>query len=483
MPPSLALLLFFFLLLALLSFDPAKDSKVSLALWVPLIWMLIDGSRLPSQWLNLQVGTAAQALEDGNALDRTIFLVLILLSIAILNSRSFRWGSFFADNLALTAFLCFGLLSVIWSDFPFLSFKKWSRDLGNYLVILVAISDPRPLEALRTLIRRLCYVLIPLSVVLIKYYPQIGRGYDEWTGAVTYSGVETSKYLLGTICLVSGLFFFWDTVTRWSNRREIRTKWTIVVNVAFIAMTLWLLYMANAATCRVCLLLGCIVVAAVHTRAFRRHPRPFKFLIPLGACLSLFLVFGIDMKASIAQAVGRDPTFTDRTLLWSYLVKADINPVLGTGYESFWLGPRLAQIWESFAFRPNQAHNGYLEVYLNLGLIGLFLVILFLIASYRTICRRLDSQSSHASFFLALWAVLPIYNITTSNFGKGELMWLTFLLGAIAVPALAERPGRVRPHWKALGATESVKSPRVGISSRNAISNSAQTMSLGHYRR
>jgi exopolysaccharide production protein ExoQ len=448
MPPSLALLIWFIFLVALLSFDPAKDAGVSSAVWVPLIWISIMGSRLPSQWLGVQVGTAAQALEDGNALDRTIFLFLIVLAIGILNSRSFKWGNFFAHNIALTAFLCFGLVSVVWSDFPFVSFKKWFRDLGNYLVILVVLFDSRPLEALRTLVRRLCYLLIPLSIVLIKYYPQIGRGYDEWTGAPVYSGVETSKYMLGTICLVSGIFFFWDTVTRWSDRTERRTKSIIVVNVAFIAMTLWLLYMANAATCRVCLVLGCMVVAAAHTRAVRRRPGPLKFLIPLGVCLSLFLVFGIDIKASIASAVGRDPTFTDRTLLWSYLVKANTSPVVGTGYESFWLGPRLEDSWANFAFQPNQAHNGYLEVYLNLGLIGLFLVVLFLIASYRTICKRLDSHSSQASLFLALWTILPIYNITTSDFGKGELMWLTFLLGAIAVPARAEGPERVWTHSK-----------------------------------
>jgi len=64
MPPSLALLLWFILLVALLCFDPAKDSKISLALWVPVIWMFFVGSRLPSQWFGVQVGSAAQALED-----------------------------------------------------------------------------------------------------------------------------------------------------------------------------------------------------------------------------------------------------------------------------------------------------------------------------------------------------------------------------------------------------------------------------------
>ena len=180
MPPSLALSLWLVLLLSLLYFDPAKDPGTLSALWIPVIWMFIVGSRLPSQWLGGQVGQVAEALEEGNPLDRSIYFILMLLAIGILVSRSFNWGDFFARNLALMAFVGFALVSVCWSDFPFIALKRWFRDLGNYLVILVALSDPRPLEAVRTVLRRLCYLLIPLCILLVKYYPQ-----DEYT---THSG-------------------------------------------------------------------------------------------------------------------------------------------------------------------------------------------------------------------------------------------------------------------------------------------------------
>ncbi len=213
-------------------------------------------------------------------------------------SRSFKWGSFFTRNLALMAFLRFALLSVLWSDFPFVAFKRWFRDLGNYLVILVALSDPRPLEAVRTLLRRLCYLLIPLSVVLIKYFPEMGRTWDPWTGIAQYVGVTTGKNMLGVLCLVSGLFFFWDTVTRWADRKERRTKRIILVNVAFIAMTLWLLNISNSATSRVCLVLGCLVIAAAHSKLVKRRPALLTVLIPVGICLYLMLAFGfgVDIK-------------------------------------------------------------------------------------------------------------------------------------------------------------------------------------------
>jgi len=400
--------------------------------------MFIVGSRLPSQWLgSSQMGYSAVALEEGNSLDRTIFSVLILLAIGILMSRSFQWGAFFGRNVALTAFLSFALLSVVWSDFPFVTFKRWFRDLGNYLVILVPLSGPFPLEAVRTLLRRLCYLLIPLSVLLVKYYPEIGRQYDIWTGTAMYAGATTSKNMFGVLCLVSGLFFFWDTVARWSDRKEWRTRQIILVNVAFIAMTLWLLNLANSATSRVCLALGCLVVAAAHSKAFQRHPGFLKALMPSGFLVYSILAFGFDINAQLAGTVGRDPTLTHRTEIWGILLSMHTNPLVGTGYESFWLGPRLEWIWQRFAPGLNEAHNGYLEVYLNLGLVGLLLLVGFLIASYRTICRSLNSFSSLATLSLALWTILLFYSVSEAGFRSG-LIWVTFLLAVTAVPRRAQ---------------------------------------------
>ena len=441
MPPTLALLLWFVLLLALLYFDPAKDSSTSLALWVPLIWMFIIGSRLPSQWLGGQLGGGAQALEEGNPLDRIVFSVLIVLSIGILMSRSLKWGDLFARNFAIVAFVSFALVSVLWSDFPLISFKRWFRDLGNYFVILVVLSDPRPLEAVRTSLRRLCYLLIPLSILLIKYYPYLGKQWAVWEGTAMFVGAATSKNMLGAVCLISGIFFFWDTVARWPDRKARSTKRIILLNVAFMAMTLWLLNLASSATSRVCLVIGCFVIVAVHSRWGKRHPGFLKVLLPASFCLYLILAFGFDLNGELASQVGRDPSLTDRTAIWSIVLNMHTNPLVGTGYESFWLGPRLQKVWQEFGAMINESHNGYLEVYLNLGLIGVFLLGGLLITSYRNICRQLTSSLSLASLNLALWTIMLFYNMTEAAF-RGGLMWVTFLLVAIAIQERAE--GRVR---------------------------------------
>ena len=266
----------------------------------------------------------------------------------------------------------------------------------------------------------------------------MGKQYDSWTGQDYFVGVTTSKNMLGVLCLVSGLFFFWDLLTRWSDRKERRTRRILLVDVAFLAMTLWLLRMADSATSSVCLALGCAVIAAAHSKTVKRHPALLTVSIPVGICLYLLLefAFGISVIAVLAEVVGRNPDLTGRTDIWSVVLSTGTNPLVGAGYESFWLGPRLRWVWEKTGITINEAHNGFLEVYLNQGLIGLFLLAGFLVGSYRTICRRVGALSSLGSLSLALWTVLLFYNVTESAF-RGHLMWVAFLLGVIALPGRA----------------------------------------------
>lgn len=439
MPPSLALGLWLVLLLLLFRYDPGKDARCSPALWVPLIWMFIIASRLPAQWITGAggVGSGSASFEDGNPIDRTIFFTLILIAAAVLISRSFRWGAFITSNRTLTAFVLFALLSALWSEFPLVAAKRWIRDLGNYLVVLVVLTDRRPQEAVAILLRRLCFVLISLSVVLIKYYPGIGVGWDNWTGVPGYCGVTTSKYILALICMVSGIYCFWDSARRWPDRKGIRTRRALLVNAAFIVMTLWVLNLANGRTCQVCMVVGWLVILAARSVIVTRYPASLTVLLPAAVCVALLLAFGLDFRAQVASAVGRDPTLTDRTELWSYLLGMKTNPILGAGYETFWLGHRLSELWANFRFRPNQAHNGYLEIYLNLGVVGLAIVLIYMVGSYRTICRQFTSAGSLTALRLALWTVLPICSVTTAVFFKGDLLWLTFLLVSITVPKYA----------------------------------------------
>ena len=374
-------------------------------------------------------------------MDRTIFSLLTVAGIAILVSRSFQWRDFVLQNSALAFFLAFALVSVAWSDFPLATFKKWFRDMGVYMAVLVVLSDRRPLEAVRTVLRCVCYLHVPLSILLIKYYPSVGNSFSAW-GGQEHTGVSTSKNMLGAVCLVSGIFFFWDTVMRWQQRRDKRVKRVILVNSAFIGMILWLLNLSDSKTSTICLSLGCLVIAAARSSFGRRHINWFKALAPISFLVYVILTVGFGMGGQLSQAVGRSADMSDRTRIWEVLLSVPVNPVLGTGYQSFWLGPRVKWVWARLSGDyVLEAHNGYLQIYLDLGLIGLFLLCMFLIATYRKICKRLKPLTPLGSLGLGLWTVLLFYNVSEAAFGAG-LLFINFLMAGLTVP---ERV-KARPH-------------------------------------
>jgi len=393
----------------------------------------------------------AQALQEGNSLDRTFYLLIEGLAIWVLLSRSLPWSEIPGRYLAVTCLLSFAFLSIAWSDFPFIAFKRWIRDLGVYFCILIVWSERRPIEGVRVVLRLLAFLLVPLSIVLYKYYPDIGRQYDSWSGLATVTGATTSKNMLGLNCLVSGLFFVWDTLVRWPSRKEGTIRRGIRINFAFLAMTLWLMALAHSATSAACFVTGCAVLAVTYSsRLPRKRAAVAMWFIPIALSVYMLLTFGlgIDIAGLLAPVLGRDPTLTGRTEIWKTVWNLQTRPLIGAGYESFWLGSRLQQVWEA-AGQVNQAHNGYLQVYLNLGLIGVVIILGFLIGTYRSVCRGYQLDSSAAAFGLALWTVLVIYDGTESAF-LGGMLWVALLLvvGPLRAAIVAVHVEPSTPAWR-----------------------------------
>jgi hypothetical protein len=217
MPRQLALLICILIILYLFWVDRKKIEGVSRAIWIPLIWMFFGASRYVSQWLNL--GAPADTMDiylEGNPVNAASFLILIVAGIMVLLRRRLNWGELLTKNTWIWLLFIFGIISFLWADYPFVSFKRWIKTLGNVIMVLVILTEKRPYEAIGVIFRRLAFICLPLSVLFIKYYPELGRAYHR--GMPMFTGVAGTKNGLGQICLLSGIYFSWHMLlSRWKK--------------------------------------------------------------------------------------------------------------------------------------------------------------------------------------------------------------------------------------------------------------------------
>src|SRR5208282_2588486 len=189
MPPQLAL----FLCIGFIAWLFWRDSKqrqfASPALWIPFLWLLVIGSRPVSYWFG---GGSSDEILEGNPINSLVFGVLIVGAILTLQRRSFNWGAFIRNNKALCLIYLFFAVSATWSPLGIISLKRLFKDFGTVLVGLVLLSEADPFAAMRAVFVRVSYLLFPLSVLVIKYYPAVGRGYTAEGGAMS-TGLTTQK--------------------------------------------------------------------------------------------------------------------------------------------------------------------------------------------------------------------------------------------------------------------------------------------------
>jgi O-antigen ligase len=253
-------------------------------------------------------------------------------------------------------------------------------------------------------------------------------------GHVSITGVTDDKNALGMICMLFALTVSWGMLKalRTGGRRDKRLKRLLIGYGAVLTMAVYIVSIANSATATACLILGAGVMILTSLPRISKRPRFIHLIV--AAALGVSAV-GLFADAGLLVIFGRNPSLTGRTDLWNLCLGLVTNPLVGAGYESFWLGWRLEKMW-NYIMGVNQAHNGYLEIYLNLGWMGVALLVTILISGYRNIVRAVRRQEAAASLRLAFFVVVCVYNVTEAGFKMVHPIWIALLVVSAARPAL-----------------------------------------------
>jgi exopolysaccharide production protein ExoQ len=415
--------------------DVREKPNISYAVWIPLIWFLIIGSRPVSIWLSILFGISTSAsLEDGSPIDRVVSSALIAGGCYVLSKRRISLFELVRKNRWLLLYITYCFLGIWWSDYAFVAFKRWIRAIGDPVMIVVLLSESDRTEAVTRLFKRATYILAPFSIMLIKYFPEIGRLFSVW-GAGQSRGVAGDKNVLGRLCLILGFFLFCHVLRTIRLPASVQRRKELLLSGLLLWMIWWNLIESASSTALVALVVGMATLLALAMPCVNRR---FIGAYALGAVLTLFALdslFGI--YDTLLVVLSKDPTLTGRTKLWDDLFAMDINPLVGVGFESFWLGERLEHLWSTHWWQPNEAHNGYLEVYLNLGSIGLLIIVVLLFVVYRKSRAKLLTDFEQGRQRLGFLAAFVLFSWTEAGFRSNSMTLLMFYLIAIDYPAVA----------------------------------------------
>ncbi len=448
-----------FLCLAFIACLLVRDSKrrasVSTAVWMPTFMLLILSSRPLSLWFSASPGTAT----EGNLIDQAFYLSLIVGAWIVASRRGVKWNSFFAANTAITLLYLYFAMSVFWAYDPVGSLKRWFKDFGTLMVISVILSEKDPLEAMRAVYFRCACVLFPLSVVFIKYYGDLGRTYGR-AGEMMFTGVTTQKNSLGEIVMVFSLFLIWDSLE--ARDATPKKQWSWIPSwdrLLLLLMGLWLLIISDSKTAFMCLLIGLTLMLASKRLITRKISRVLLIGALSAPILLLLTQRFSSIMAPLIEALGRDMTFTGRTDIWRHLLTAtSVNPLFGAGFYNFWGtegGAEIRDVMLTPALRS--AHNGYLDIYLDGGFIGLILLFCVLFARGSWLIANLDVNRYQRLRFAVL-IIAIVYNLSESTFARLTPMWFTTLLVLIDFPPL--KAGVASSQVRLPGGTEAFKQTR-----------------------
>lgn len=469
MPPQIAAALFALGIAGLFWLDRDKSARTSKGFWLPLIWLSIAASRSVSAWVGMGVPKEIPGqVPPTSLLDQLVAGTLMLLGVIVLILRRRDVASLLKASWPITLYFSYALVSLLWSDFPGWGFKRWVRALGDLIMVLVVATEAQPTSAFRRLFSRVGFVLLPASVLLIRYYPELGMGWDDF-GLQQFTGVTTSKNSLGDLVFLIGLGALWQIFSLVRDRGQPNRARRLLAQCTLFAFGIGLLFTAHCATAGACFTLGAGLMLAISRPLFRRSPRAVHALV-LAILLGGGLTELLGGRAAVTEALGRKPDLTGRTEIWGILIPMVPNPIGGAGFETFWMGPRVAKIYAKVGGpqMTNESHNGYIEVYLNLGLVGVGLIALILGQGYLKTVSAFRRDPALGGLLVAYVVTTAAYNISEAAFRMLGLEWFFLLLAVVAASGVIsfaetasesgrELPAPDRPSWATLGSSNATR--------------------------
>jgi O-antigen ligase len=263
---------------------------------------------------------------------------------------------------------------------------------------------------------------VPVSLLAGLFVYEARQGeFPAWRG------LAPSKNWLGQITLASAIV--------WSSLVQEKSGRKKFFSAIFLGLSVILLLGSKSTTSM--LALGVISASAVLLVIERRLATlgvkgflSFLLISALSASLLIAAWQHVDVKASFFEALGKDATFTDRIFLWTAILEyAQQHLLTGGGFDGFWVveNEAVAFLYREFVWLPNQAHNGYIDMLNEIGVIGVGLFMLVVISYFVNLAKLKTPQVWKWFIVAALIINLQESTLFRFNAVSGIMFTLAYL--------------------------------------------------------
>jgi exopolysaccharide production protein ExoQ len=270
-------------------------------------------------------------------------------------------------------------------------------------------------------------------VIFIRFFPHIGRVVSEVSGTHMVCGVADHKNSLGQLTMVFCLVLLWDLMETRKAAVAPRTKiqrWARLMN---LGIGLYLL--SSSATALMCFVLGLGLFFAGKRLARMRNARAVfvASVLALLCLLSLEQMYGISSRVSVAM--GRGEGLSGRTQIWQKIMEKNTHHLIGAGFRGFWESNEGESVWRELGTnRLLSSHNGYLEIYVQGGLVAIILLLVFILSTGLNAADKLVKGDPFGRLAVIFWPILLIYNVTESAFLQIGILWFAMLIVTVDTP-------------------------------------------------
>jgi exopolysaccharide production protein ExoQ len=379
-------------------------------------WRILQGNRDPEP-----SGTWTGAL-----LTNTLWILIYSIVFFLLRNRCVIPRGLWRKSFLMLLPIPIAVLSLAWTEDRLLTFLRCGALAGTTLVALYL--------ALRfTIGEILIFAAWALGIAAIGstifalMIPSYGIGTGEYQGL--WIGAFAQKNELGMMMSVGFLVYL---LLLWHDRSH-RMIW-----FSFAALSLFLVLRADSMTSfAVCCALPYLLWVSTKTLVKKQRVwiRLLYFALPISVLAS-----GLALQFDrVVEAMGRSSDLTGRTILWGVVVSKAIldKPYLGYGYEAFWRGyeSTAGEIWNELGLYQYYSHNGFLEILLGLGLLGLVAMLVAFVFFFKNALQSLQKQKG----LNAVWPWALILYLLLSNLAEGNLMksnnlpWLLYMITVLSL--------------------------------------------------